>query len=136
MIWVARTSDEGLSREGITGTGMVSGQGLLEGGSGMHGGMSRAELNSLLAYGGAGLPSLGAINDPAHITDIAPTVLAALGCGIPASMSGHPLAGVMGLERPRQKLETITARLGEFAQSLTLDMGGPHPIVLTGGRAQ
>ena len=137
LIWVARCFDEGVDEQGVTGTGLLCGGGMLPIGGGMHGGMSRWELNSMLAFGGAGLPQLGAISDPAHITDIIPTVLATLGCLIPASMTGHPLAAVMGeARRPAPRLEKCIVRQGQFAQSVTLDKGGPHPILLCGGREE
>jgi phosphonoacetate hydrolase len=134
LVWVAR-SFEGEDAYGLPGTGALSAAGKLPLGAGMHGGMSRIELNSMLAFGGAGVPQLGAVSDPADITDISPTILAAIGCPIPKSMTGHPLAAVMGQERPEPQLETVTASHNGFAQGVTLDKGGPHPVVLFGGRA-
>ena len=135
LVWVARSFD-GQDSYGLPGTGSIFSGGKLPPGSGMHGGMSRIELNSTLAFGGAGLPHLGAISDPADITDISPTVLAAVGCPVPESMTGHPLAAVMGQTRPQSNSETLTVSHNGFSQSVTLERGGPHPVLMCGGRVK
>lgn len=133
LVWVAR-SNGNKDYHGLPGTGMISGDGVIPLGGGMHGGLNRHELNSLLAFGGADLPSLGAINDPADITDITPTILTLLGSPLPQSMTGIPLAAVLGDTRPHSKEKRLEVRRKEFVQYLSLDIGGPHPIVLEGGR--
>ena len=103
-------------------------------GGGMHGGLNPHEQNTLLAFGGANLPVLGQIEDPADLTDIAPTILSSLGVPIPKSMTGSPLAAVMGTAQPVIASTTMSAGHGDFEQRLTLATGGPHPVVLQGER--
>ncbi|MGF1447211.1 MAG: alkaline phosphatase family protein [Pikeienuella sp.] len=133
LLWIARsgsTADAG----GLPGTGLfTSGTGVPVGG-GMHGGLNPLEQNTLLALGGAGIPALGAIPDPADLTDIVPTLLAALGCDRPASMTGRPLAAVLNADRPGLLTEEIVSRRGAFEQRLTLAVNGARRIPLSGGR--
>ena len=103
-------------------------------GGGMHGGLNPYEQNTMLAFGGVGLPALGQIEDPADLTDIVPTILSLLGAPIPGSMSGRPLAAAIGEDRPNVVTSTLRAGQGSFEQCLTLAIGGPHPVVLNGGR--
>lgn len=105
-------------------------------GGGMHGGLNRHEQNTMLAFGGAAMPALGPIDDPADLTDIAPTVLSLLGVPVPASMTGRPLAAATGRERPEVTTTTLSMGHGDFEQRLTLAVGGPHPVVLEGERVR
>ena len=100
----------------------------------MHGGLNRHEQNTMLAFGGLDFPALGSIQDPADLTDIVPTLLALLNVPSPVSMTGQPLAAVVG--RNRRQAETMHLQSGEraFGQQLTLAVGGPHPVVLQGDR--
>lgn len=104
-------------------------------GGGMHGGLNPYELNTMLAFGGPPAPALGSIDDPADLTDIVPTLLASMGVPIPISMTGHPLAAMIGQPRPEISMTTIGAGRGSFEQALTLATGGPRPVVMSGGRA-
>ena len=103
-------------------------------GGGMHGGLNRHEQNTMLAFGGAGLPALGQIDDPADLTDIVPTILSLLGAPVPQSMTGRPLAALADDERPSVDKVTLSARQGSYEQHLILATGGHHPVVLQGGR--
>lgn len=103
-------------------------------GGGMHGGLNAHEQNTMLAFGGAHLPSLGPIDDPADLTDIVPTLLRRLDVPIPKTMTGCPLAAVTGDERPSHDTKILRAGQGGFEQTLTLTIGGPHAVVLRGER--
>lgn len=131
LVWVARSSLKA-DQHGLAGSGLFTG-GVPVGG-GMHGGLNPHELNTMLAFGGAGLPALGQIADPADLTDIVPTVLTLLGVPVPPTMTGRPLAAVTGKERPELTGETVSSGRGSFEQSVTIATGGPRPVVLSGGR--
>jgi len=103
-------------------------------GGGMHGGLNRHEQNTMLAFGGLDFPALGAIQDPADLTDIVPTLLALLNVKRPVSMTGQPLAAVMGNKRCHVETIRLQAGQGAFGQQVSLAVGGPHPIVLQGDR--
>ncbi len=132
LLWIAR-SDAEADAAGLSGTGLFSGGTGVPIGGGMHGGLNTVEQNTLLAFGGAGLPALGAIPDPADLTDIVPTLLAALDCARPATMTGRPLAAVMGTARPEADRQQITAGRGAFEQRLLLSVDGARRIPLSGG---
>ena len=102
-------------------------------GGGMHGGLNPHEQNTMLAFGGV-VPSLGQIDDPADLTDIVPTILSLLGIPRPASMTGCPLAAVVGEIRPSVEKRLLCAGRGSYEQQLTLASGGPHSVVLHGER--
>ncbi len=133
LVWVARSSADA-DQHGLLGTGLYTGGNGVAAGGGMHGGLNPYELNNMLAFGGSGVPLLGAISDPADLTDIVPTILTALGCPIPAGMNDRPLAAITGGDRPDDERETVTMGRDGFEQSITLARGGPRPIVLSGGR--
>ena len=103
-------------------------------GGGMHGGLNTYEQNTMLAFGGAYLPELGPIEDPADLTDIVPTILDLMDVPIPQAMTGAPLAAVIGRERPDIATKTMSAGRDGFEQHLTLVTGGSHPVVLAGER--
>ncbi len=103
-------------------------------GGGMHGGLNPHEQNTMLAFGGAALPALGQIEDPADLSDIVPTVLSLLDVPRPSSMTGRPLGAVTGEHRPIVEKRLLRAGDGNFEQQLTLASGGPHSVVLQGER--
>ncbi|MEM8951965.1 MAG: alkaline phosphatase family protein [Pseudomonadota bacterium] len=103
-------------------------------GGGMHGGLNPFEQNTLLAFGGADLPELGPIKDPADLTDIVPTLLALMDVPIPKSITGAPLAAVTGNERPDSDTKIVSAGRDGFEQRVTLATGSSHPVVLCGDR--
>ena len=103
-------------------------------GGGMHGGLNPHEQNTMLAFGGSAMPALGQIADPADLTDIVPTVLSLLDVQRPASMTGHPLAAVIGEPRPAIEKRLRVVGRGSFEQQLMIASGGPRPVVLQGER--
>lgn len=89
LVYVLR-SDDRADEFGHPGLGIVT-SGDVPVGGGMHGGLNRHELNSVLIARGAGFAA-GALDRRAcGIIDIAPTVLATLDVAAPASMTGHSL---------------------------------------------
>ncbi len=133
LVWVGHSSNAA-DDYGLPGAGIISGSGIVPLGGGMHGGLNRYELNCLLAFGGAGLPSLGPIDDPADITDIVPTLLSVLRCNIPETATGSPLAAILDQERPELFQKRWTVERGSYAQELVFDHSGIHPVLLYGGR--
>jgi arylsulfatase A-like enzyme len=103
-------------------------------GGGMHGGLNPHEQNTMLAFGGSTMPALGQIEDPADLTDIVPTILSLLDVPRPASMTGYPLAAVIGERRPALEKRLLRACHATFEQQLTIASGGPRPVVLQGER--
>jgi hypothetical protein len=116
---------------GLPGLGLITG-GVPVGG-GMHGGLNRHELNTVLLLGRASRP-LGTEMScaPAGIVDIAPTILALLGLAAPASMRGASLAS---MESVPAQTETHETGLGAFRQRLTVARRGAHLFPLHGERA-
>ncbi len=133
LYWVARSQDEA-DGQGQPGTGLfTTGVGVPVGG-GMHGGLNRFELNTMLAFGGAGVPALGMVDDAADLTAIVPTVLALMGIERPRSMTGRPLAAMTGARRPAAAPRRLETGRGAFRQHLVVDGDGVFPVVLSGGR--
>ena len=117
---------------GFPGLGLITG-GVPVGG-GMHGGLNRHELNTVLILGGAAHPAAG--EKPlgaAGIVDIAPTILDLLGLEAPASMHGVSLvsAEVCG-DRP--ETETHEVGTGVFRQRLSVVRRGKHLFPIHGER--
>ncbi|HEY0265188.1 MAG TPA: hypothetical protein VGC16_00455, partial [Rhizomicrobium sp.] len=88
VLFTLRT-DPGPSALGLPGTTLYDG-GLPLGG-GTHGGLSAAELHTVLMLGGGMIRRGGVSEWPAGLTDIAPTVLALLGLDGGAAMDGRVL---------------------------------------------
>jgi phosphonoacetate hydrolase len=88
VLFTLRTNP-GLSPAGLAGTTLYDGA--LEVGAGIHGGLSTAELHTVLMLGGSMIRSAGVSEWPAGLTDIAPTVLALLGVDGAAAMDGRVL---------------------------------------------
>lgn len=60
-------------------------------GGGCHGGLSRYELHNFLSLGGQAFRTRTTLDVPAGNVDITPTVLALLGCNVPAGFDGRAL---------------------------------------------
>jgi phosphonoacetate hydrolase len=88
VLFTLRTN-AGLSPAGLPGTTLYDGA--LEVGAGIHGGLSTAELHTVLMLGGSLIRSAGVSEWPAGLTDIASTVLALLGVDGAAAMDGRVL---------------------------------------------
>jgi phosphonoacetate hydrolase len=133
MYWVGRSSMEA-DQHGLAGVCIYTTGVNVPVGGGMHGGLHPNEMNTLLAFGGAGMPA-ARINDHANLTDIVPTVLAALGIDRPSTMTGLPLDAVFGKTAPDLRHIRLEAGSGGFRQYLVLaDDSGRRPMPLCGGR--
>lgn len=131
LVYVLR-SDTSLDPHGLPGLGLITG-GVPVGG-GMHGGLNRHELNTVLILGGAargGAPRT--TQAPSGIVDIAPTILDLLGLAAPASMRGASLMSA-DIRQHAAKIETFEAVLGAFRQQLSITRRGNHLFPVHGGR--
>jgi arylsulfatase A-like enzyme len=131
LVYVLR-SDTSIDPHGLPGLGLITG-GVPVGG-GMHGGLNRHELNTVLILGGAargGAP--GATQAPSGIVDIAPTILDLLGLAAPASMRGASLMKA-DIRHHAAKTETFEAGTGAFRQQLSITRRGEHLFPVHGGR--
>ncbi|MGL5115286.1 MAG: alkaline phosphatase family protein [Beijerinckiaceae bacterium] len=109
-------SDASADAFGLPGLGLIT-SGVPVGG-GMHGGLNRHELNTVLVLGGAASRGAMLSSTPCAITDIGPTVLDLLGLPPLPTMRGASLLAV----DPADKGEcaTVAAQSGDFRQTLTL----------------
>lgn len=90
LVYVLR-SDDRPDEFGNPGLGIVT-KGDVPVRGGMHGGLNRHELNTVLMARGTGFAAGTLDQRPCGLIDIAPTVLAALGVAPAASMTGHALS--------------------------------------------
>ena len=128
LMYVLRS---GVERDvhGLAGLGLITG-GVPVGG-GMHGGLNRHELNTVLVLGRASRPLGSEMSSaPAGIIDIAPTILELLGLETPASMRGSSLIA----DRATAAAEMHEAGFGAFRQRLTAVRRGTHLFPLHGAR--
>jgi hypothetical protein len=109
----------------------------LERGAGIHGGLSRAEMRTVLLLGGSRVRP-GISECPAGIVDIAPTALALLGIGGAETMDGRVLTeAIEGMDAPTaaRTSETWEAAGAGYAQRLSRLRLGEHIWLDEGGRA-
>lgn len=123
-------SDLGTDPFGLPGLGIMT-PGDVPLGGGMHGGINRHELNTVLILGAdhATAPR-GILRDPAGIIDIAPTVLGMLGVPPAATMQGRNLA------LPARDAATVTRRSagsGGFSQHVDFIEQDGRRFILGGG---
>jgi phosphonoacetate hydrolase len=130
LVYVLR-SDDRLDTFGNPGLGIVT-VGDVPVGGGMHGGLNRHELNSVLMARGAGFAAGALDRRPCGIIDIAPTVLARFGIPAAASMTGRSLHLPDGL--PTSPLVHETGA-GAFRQRLVSVERERSRILVEGGRA-
>ncbi|MCX7323571.1 MAG: alkaline phosphatase family protein [Hyphomicrobiales bacterium] len=131
LVYVLR-SGTGADAHGLPGLGLITG-GVPIGG-GMHGGLNRHELNTVLILGGAargGTPGLS--EAPSGIIDIAPTVLGLLGKAVPTSMRGTNLAEIEARRQPAS-VSTLETGVGAFRQQLSIARRGNQLFLIHGGR--
>ncbi|MGL4437945.1 MAG: alkaline phosphatase family protein [Bosea sp. (in: a-proteobacteria)] len=128
LVYVLRSSLEH-DAHGLPGLGLIT-DGDVPMGGGMHGGLNRHELNTVLMIGGAGA-STGVDATPCGIIDIAPTILGLLGLPAGTSMQGRNLADG---ELAPAILEHHEAAIGAFRQTLTVAQRGAHLFPIHGGR--
>lgn len=133
LYWVGRSSTE-TDQHGLDGAGIYTTGVNVPVGGGMHGGLNLHEVNTLLAFGGAGIQA-ARVKDHANLTDVVPTVLACLGVDRPATMTGLPLDAVLGRQAPEPRRLRLEAGAGDFRQFLLLSAdAGRQRSPLSGGR--
>ncbi|WP_284179866.1 alkaline phosphatase family protein [Rhabdaerophilum sp. SD176] len=128
LVYVLR-SDTSRDAHGLPGLGLITGS--VPVGGGMHGGLNRHELNTLLVLGGSAANGSAITDVPAGIIDIGPTILDLLGLPQPVSMQGHTLrsAADHAVER-----HAFTASTGGFVQSLAIASRGGATFLVHGER--
>jgi arylsulfatase A-like enzyme len=130
------TTDD--DHHGLPGLGLYMGGVPLNGG--MHGGLNRHELATVLIAGGAGIASAGRVDAPAGLPDIAPTVLALLGVPAPESMTGRVLWEALGRvaeeDEPREEVvATALGGAGDRVQALERVAFAGRRYLVSGGLA-
>jgi hypothetical protein len=95
---------------GVPGVGLID-VGDVPVGGGMHGGLHRHELATVLALGGGAV-----LQCPADLTDVAPTMLALLGVGA-NGMDGTPLAAAWDGADAAPRRETLAGAPGDGPRS-------------------
>ncbi|WP_439574841.1 alkaline phosphatase family protein [Phreatobacter sp.] len=132
LVYVLR-SDCGADAYGLPGRGLITG-GVPVGG-GMHGGLNRHEVNTLLVLGNGADAGRGAIDmRPCGIIDIAPTVLDLLGLPRASTMVGRSLLEPTDRHAVDGAHHHATGA-GAFRQSLSVADRDGHAFPLHGGRA-
>lgn len=104
--------DEGPDEWGMPGTAPFDAPDVPEGG-GMHGGLHRAELATVLVMQGGPFRRAAIAAEAADLTDIAPTVLHLLGIGT-EGMEGRPLLGAFDAARDAAPAEELHELPGGF----------------------
>ncbi len=129
-------------RWGLPGTAPFDAPDVPEGG-GMHGGLHAAELATVLIVQGAPFRAGAVAEEPADLTDIAPTVLRALGLGCegPAwGMEGRPLAAAFdaAADAPPRRETLALGADGRFSlevmRAANAEASRLYPTALTGPR--
>ncbi len=136
VLFTLRSDPRASAAAGLPGTVLYDGA--LERGAGIHGGLSRAELHTLLLFAGNRIRP-GLSDWPAGIIDIAPTALALLGVPGGEAMDGRILGEALLDGRPpaaARTSETWEAAAPAYAQRLARLRVGRHVWLDEGGRAQ
>jgi hypothetical protein len=130
LVYVLRSGTDA-DAHGLPGLGLIT-DGDVPLGGGMHGGLNRHEINTVLMLGGAATAGRsGLVSAPCGIIDIGPTILDLLGLDMPTTMRGQSLAnGDLG---PGQLHEFETGT-GAFRQKLVMAERGNHLFPQHGGR--
>lgn len=131
LVYVLR-SDLGPDDHGLPGRGLIT-AGDVPAGGGMHGGLNRYELNTVLMLGGAAATTSGVSEAPCGLVDIAPTILDLMGLGSPTSMSGRSLLNREMQTRPLAVF-AHEAGTGAFRQRLEWVERDGHRFFIHGGR--
>lgn len=115
LVYVLRSSLD-KDAHGLPGLGLITGS--VPVGGGMHGGLNRHEINTVLALGGHAAIVPGVYSGTAGVIDIAPTILKLLGVEPPHSMQGASLLHLDGqVDGP---METFATGKGDFQQELSI----------------
>lgn len=101
-------------------------------GGGMHGGINRHELNTVLIVADGNGNGAGAVSqEPAGIIDITPTVLGLLGLAPAATMVGRNLARPA---REEARISRHSAEAGDFTQHVDIVEQDGRRFILGGGQ--
>ncbi|MFN4087645.1 MAG: alkaline phosphatase family protein [Alphaproteobacteria bacterium] len=135
-LWVALRTTDGPNAYGYPGTMLCDNPDIPEGG-GMHGGLHRSELNTLLTLGGDVFRPATVVDSPCALTDMVPTMLAAFGLEVPGTVAGRPLRETFagGPAAVDWREHVLRAGHGGYVQEVTVaevDGGALH--YLRGGR--
>lgn len=137
LVYVLR-SDDRMDAAGLPGTCLIT-DGDVPLGGGMHGGLNRHEMNTVLMLGGTAGPvsteagENGLNHAIVGIIDIAPTILDYLGLSAPVTMMGRSLLGTSAHERGIERI-THEAGSGTFRQRLEVARRHDHLFPIHGGR--
>lgn len=132
LVYVLR-SNNNLDAHGLPGLGLIT-AGDVPVGGGMHGGLKRHELNTVLMLGGAATDNGAVTHSPAGIIDIAPTILDCLGLPPAPTMRGSSLLP-HDARIALINLVTHETGAGAFRQRLVIAPRGAHAFPIHGGRA-
>jgi arylsulfatase A-like enzyme len=121
--------DEGLDEWGLPGTAPFDAPDVPEGG-GMHGGLHRAELATVLVMQGGPFRQGAVIQEPADLTDIVPTILHMLGID-GAGMEGRPLRGALDAAGDLPPTEELHDLPGDFVlEAMRAENGRLYPTAM------
>lgn len=135
-LWIALRTTDGPNAHGYPGTTLCDNPDIPAGG-GIHGGLHRSELNTLLTLGGDLFRPESVVESPCAMTDLVPTMLAAWGLEVPATVAGRPLRETFagGPRAVDWREHVLRAAHGGYVQELAVaevDGGALH--YLRGGR--
>lgn len=130
LLYVMR-SDQTLGPGGLPGIGVYTGGVPL--GGGMHGGLNRFEMNTVLGIAVPGGRQRETEDAPASLIDVAPTVLDLLGSSF--ECEGRVLP-IFAPEPDQAEVETLQARSGHFAQRLVRSNIAGRSYLIEGGRTE
>jgi hypothetical protein len=124
--------DEGADDWGMPGTAPFDAPDVPEGG-GMHGGLHRSELATVLVMQGGPFRRGAVVHQAADLTDIAPTVLHVLGLAT-EGMEGRPLRGALDPAADAMPLQELHAWPGGFVlEAMRSEAGRLYPTALRRG---
>lgn len=132
LVYVLR-SDVRHDAYGLPGLGLIT-AGDVSAGGGMHGGLNRHELNTVLVLGGAMFADKPVLSSaPTGIVDIAPTILDLLGISPSPAMVGVSLLAQQDHLKPAA-VSVHKAVSGDFRQQMAVAARGNHIFPIHGGR--
>jgi hypothetical protein len=129
LVYVLKSGEEA-DPYGLPGLGIVTG-GIPQGG-GMHGGLNRCELSTVLMVRSPAFAAGGIDTHPCGIVDIAPTVLDLLGVTRPLTMTGRSLVQ----QRQPAPLRRLSAARNGFRQNVLIAGESPTGILVHGGSGE
>ena len=134
-LWVALRTSDGPNAHGYPGTTLCDNPDIPVGG-GIHGGLHRAELNTLLTLGGDLFRPESVVESPCAMTDLVPTMLGALGVELPGTVAGRPLRETLagGPAAVDWREHVLRAGIGTGTGGYVQEVDGGALHYLRGGR--